>query len=110
MNGQDACQEMAVAAIGAAQREGVLPRLRRLDSEVKLLGGREGEVSLLIDLKTTWETTYPVLRQILREYSEMLTRFEGGKLKQGAVLVVISGNRSKQMFAGENVRWQHFQN
>lgn len=80
-----------------------------LKAMVKANGGRvyqDGpEVSLLIDLKTSWQTTYPALRRILQQYAEMLTQFEQGRRKDGALLVVVSGDRSKEMFAGEKVRY-----
>lgn len=71
-------------------------------------GGRvypEGpEFSLLIDLKTDWRTTYPVLRSLLAGYTNLLTTFSERK-HQGAVLVIVSGNRSKDMFRGEAIRY-----
>lgn len=63
------------------------------------------EVSLLIDLKGDWRASYPVLRDILKGYAEMLTTFQGEKRDSRAILVVISGNRSREMFAGEPIRY-----
>jgi hypothetical protein len=62
------------------------------------------ECTLLIDIKEDWKTTYPVLRHTLETYAEILTTFEGGKRTSRAILVVLSGNRSKEMFAGEKTR------
>ena len=59
------------------------------------------EVSLLIDLKDSWQATYPVLRSVLEEYADILTTFRDGGRTTRAVRVVISGNRSTNMFAGE---------
>src|SRR5439155_7031381 len=35
------------------------------------------EVMLLIDIKTDWKTTYPVLRETLKQCADMLTVFHG---------------------------------
>jgi hypothetical protein len=50
---------------------------------------------LLIDIKSNAEDTYERLREVLSKYAEMLTTVENGKLRPGAVTVVISGNRPK---------------
>ena len=83
--------------------------LEPLRQRVRQNGGRVysggPECSLLIDLKTDWQTTYPALRSVLTNYADMLTTFRGGKTVRGALLVVLSGSRSKEMFAGENLRF-----
>ena len=61
-------------------------------------------VLLLIDIKSEAESTYVVLRKVLREYESILTTFsEGGSIER-AVTVVISGNRPKATIAKEKVR------
>jgi Glycerophosphoryl diester phosphodiesterase family len=50
---------------------------------------------LLIDIKSDAAATYASLREVLSKYAEMLTTVENGKLRPGAVTVVISGNRPK---------------
>lgn len=83
--------------------------LEPLRQRVRQNGGRvfKGgpEFSLLIDLKTDWKTTYPALRGVLTNYADILTTFEDGERKPGAVLVVLSGSRSKEMFGNEPVRF-----
>ena len=53
-----------------------------LRDRVKKNGGRVypggPECVLLIDEKTRWQTLYPVLRQTLKNYADMLTTFESG--------------------------------
>ena len=63
------------------------------------------EVTLLIDVKGDWRTTYPVLRDILKQYSDILTTFPGDAKQTNAVMAIITGNRSREMFAGESVRY-----
>ena len=63
------------------------------------------EVTLLIDIKTEWRTTYPVLRETLKRYAEILSTFRGETKHPNAVLAIITGNRSKDMFTGEKLRY-----
>src|SRR5689334_2412585 len=52
--------------------------LEPLRERVKRNGGhvypQRAEFTLLVDIKTDWPTTYPVLRAVLQQYSEMLTQ------------------------------------
>jgi|LauGreDrversion4_2_1035121.scaffolds.fasta_scaffold93587_2 hypothetical protein len=52
-------------------------------------------VTLLIDVKTEAATTYAVLHRVLAGYAEMVTRYENGEVKSGAISVIISGNRAR---------------
>lgn len=52
-------------------------------------------VTLLIDVKTEAATTYAVLHRVLAGYAEMVTRYENGEVKPGAISVIISGNRAR---------------
>ncbi len=80
-----------------------------LRERVKKYGGRVypagPELVLLIDIKTDWKTTYPVLRETLKGYADMLTVYHGDATQTNAVRAIITGNRSKTMFAGERVRY-----
>lgn len=66
------------------------------------------EFTLLIDLKTEWKAIYPALRGVLTNYADVLTTFRGDAKQTNAVLVIISGSRSRSMFAGESVRYAAF--
>jgi hypothetical protein len=63
------------------------------------------EFTLLIEFKGDWKTSYPVLREMLKQYASMLTVFRDDKKETNAITVVITGNRSREMFAGESVRY-----
>ncbi|HEY9173239.1 MAG TPA: phosphatidylinositol-specific phospholipase C/glycerophosphodiester phosphodiesterase family protein [Verrucomicrobiae bacterium] len=100
----------------AHTRNGVRPErtlqalyLDPLRERVRNNGGRVfpngPEQTLLIDLKTDWKTLYPALRAVLTNYADILTTFRDGMKQTNAVLVVISGDRSREMFAGETVRY-----
>lgn len=86
--------------------------LNPLRERVRQNGGRVyrggPECMLLIDLKSDWRTIYPALRAVLMNYAGMLTTFRDGATQTNAVRVIISGNRSREMFAGEAIRYAAF--
>jgi glycerophosphoryl diester phosphodiesterase len=80
-----------------------------LRERVKKNGGRvyaDGpEVTLLIDIKPDWRTIYPTLREVLKQYADILSTFEGDQKKTNAITAILSGSRSLDMFKGETVRY-----
>ncbi|MBG6185233.1 hypothetical protein IWX65_003212 [Arthrobacter sp. CAN_A214] len=66
--------------------------------------GWEGEFQLLVDIKGDAEQTYAALEAELDEHRSLLTRFSNGKVKQGAVSVVVSGNRPLEMMTADQQR------
>lgn len=60
---------------------------------------------LLIDIKTDGAATYAVLRDVLAQYHDILTRFEGGEVYPGAVTAVISGSRAWDVIATDEPRF-----
>src|ERR1035441_3426577 len=64
------------------------------------------EFTLLVELKSDWRASYPVLREILKQYAGMLTTYRDGAKQTNAIRVIITGNRSKDMFAGESIRYE----
>jgi len=80
-----------------------------LRERVKQNGGRVyaggPEVTLLIDIKTDWKTTYPALRERLKKYSDILSTFSGDTKQTNAVIAIITGDRSKKMLDGETLRY-----
>lgn len=83
-----------------------------LRERVKKNGGRvypDGpEFTLLIDLKSNWQTNYPALRAVLTNYADMLTTFRDGAKQTNAVMIVVSGSRDRKMFDGETTRYAAF--
>jgi hypothetical protein len=63
------------------------------------------ELILFIDIKTAADSTYIVLREVLNHYAGMLTVYSAEKVKKGAVAVVISGNRPRQLMSREKIRY-----
>src|SRR6478735_4050935 len=73
-----------------------------LRERVRKNGGRVypngPEVTLLVDIKTDWRTLYPTLREVLKQYGDILSTFEGDTKHTNAITAVISGSRSLEMF------------
>jgi hypothetical protein len=71
--------------------------LEPLSRRVAAHGGRvykDGPVfTLLVDFKSAAGPTYERLQEILPRYRDMLGRFEDGRWLEGAVRIVLSGNR-----------------
>jgi glycerophosphoryl diester phosphodiesterase len=68
----------------------------------------ETPLLLLVDLKTDGPSTYAALAARLGAYAEMLTRVEQGRLVQGAVTIVVSGNRPIERILADTVRYAGF--
>ena len=62
-------------------------------------------VTLLIDVKTEAASTYGALQRVLSGYVEMLTGYENGVVKPGAITVIISGNRARAALEQAAVRY-----
>src|SRR5438034_1872133 len=77
-------------------------RARRNGGRVYLHGP---EVTLMVDVKSDAEKTYTALREVLKEYSDVLTVFRSGRTATNAVTVIISGNRDRSAMANETVRY-----
>ncbi len=73
--------------------------LAPLARRVRLNGGRvypDGQrFFLLVDIKSDAEETYKHLQKALANHADMLNVSDGDKVRQGAVTVLISGNRPR---------------
>ena len=80
-----------------------------LRERVRKNGGRvyhDGpSVTLLIDVKSDAEKTYAALREVLKDYADVLTAFRDGYIRTNAITVIISGNRALKTMATESVRY-----
>ena len=80
-----------------------------LRERVRQNGGRlyrDGPAAiLLIDVKSDAETTYAALREVLKQYSDLLTAFRDGSVRTNAITAVISGNRASKTMAAESLRY-----
>ncbi len=59
---------------------------------------------LLIDTKSDANKTWAVLRKVLQDYSDLVTKFDGGQVAAKAVTVVLTGNRPRALLPKESVR------
>lgn len=78
-------------------------RVKQNQGQVYRKGGLE--FTLLIDVKTEPVTTYLALRDILKQYQDILTLFTPTTRKPGAVMAIVSGNRAREVMAGEATRY-----
>lgn len=82
--------------------------LEPLRQRIKQNGGRvfpNGPVVvLLIDVKTPFDETYPMLRKVLGDYRDVLTTWTDGHRQDGALMAIITGNRKQAVIAAENPR------
>ncbi|TMR89187.1 phosphatidylinositol-specific phospholipase C/glycerophosphodiester phosphodiesterase family protein [Nonomuraea basaltis] len=62
------------------------------------------QLQLLVDIKNTGAATYTELDKVLGAYRKMLTTYHKGKVKPGAVTVVISGDRPRDLMAAQERR------
>ena len=65
-------------------------------------------ITLLIDVKSDAEKTYAALRDVMKEYAPMLTKFYPDRTETNAITVIVSGNRARRMMAEEKVRYAAF--
>lgn len=83
--------------------------LEPLWQRVQANGGRSlyaepTPATLLIDIKTDGARVYAALKDALKPYAPMLTRFESGQIKRRALTVILSGDRPREVLTIERSR------
>jgi glycerophosphoryl diester phosphodiesterase len=82
--------------------------LEPLAARVAALGavhtGTNEPFQLVIEVKSDAAETYRLLEAELRDFDQMLTRYEGGRIVPGAVSVVLSGHCPRDLLAAAPVR------
>lgn len=66
--------------------------------------GYTAPVILMIDIKTGSDDTYAALKATLEKYKDILSSYDHGQVRQGAVTVVLSGHRPYEMIKDEDNR------
>ncbi len=61
--------------------------------------------TLLIDVKSDPAATYLALHRALRRHQQILTRFTPSGIDEGAVTVIVSGNRPREIMERQKVRY-----
>lgn len=83
--------------------------LAPLRKRIRKNGGRVykngPQLTLLIDIKTDAEATYRALHDLLAAYGDMVSSFDAGGRHEKAVLVVISGNRPRELMMSQPLRY-----
>lgn len=81
------------------------PLRKRVEQNSGFVYGNGEEIFLLIDIKDEPVKTYLLLHQALEKFKTILTFYEDGVKKPGAVTVVISGNRPVELMRSQKVRY-----
>ena len=63
------------------------------------------EFVLMIDMKESGEKIMDTLRKQLEEYKDILTVYQGGVKKPGAVRIVLSGDQNVDLYKNDNPRY-----
>jgi glycerophosphoryl diester phosphodiesterase len=67
--------------------------------------GPGSRITLLIDIKSQADPTYRALELVLSRYKSMLSSFEGTTEHEGAITVIISGNRDLALMRAQPLRY-----
>ncbi len=89
--------------VGLAGRRG--PGASHADGAVRTPPPALPPITLLIDVKSEAEPTWAALRDVLKDYRDILTRFESNTIHTNAVMAIISGDRAEATMRGEAVRY-----
>ena len=71
------------------------PLARRVQQNGNRVFPKGERFFLLVDIKSDAQAAYEQLRKVLTDYADMLTVVNGGKVRPGAVTVVVTGNRPR---------------
>lgn len=64
-----------------------------------------GPFHLLVDIKSDGAATYAALAKVLGEYADIVSAVRDGVVEPKAVYVAISGNRPREIVAGQQLRY-----
>jgi glycerophosphoryl diester phosphodiesterase len=106
-------RELLIGHTGGDVKPGVTLQKLYLDpllARVRANGGRvypggPPGFLLMIEFKSDGEESYPVLREILENYKEMLSIYTPDRIDEKAVTVVITGHRPNDMLKAEAARY-----
>jgi len=98
----DAHQAQAERTLQALYLDPLLKHVMKNKGQVYRHGS---QLTLFIDIKTDADSTFTLLHKILKEYKDILTVYNENSRTQGAVSIIISGNRPRKMMEREPVRY-----
>ncbi|MEW6635691.1 MAG: phosphatidylinositol-specific phospholipase C/glycerophosphodiester phosphodiesterase family protein [Actinomycetota bacterium] len=67
--------------------------------------GDDDYFTLLVDIKSGAVPTYLVLHEKLQRHKKMLTTFTPGGVRDGAITVIVSGNRPRELMERQRMRY-----
>lgn len=83
--------------------------LKPLADRARANGGsvypQEARFILLVDIKREATAVYPVLDRLLTRYRDVLTGWEDGRRREGAVTVIVSGDRPRALMESDPTRY-----
>jgi glycerophosphoryl diester phosphodiesterase len=82
-----------------------LDPLRKFAQTSSSLFATAGPITLLIDVKSDATNTWRALDEALRNYGDLLTRFESNRIQTNAVIAIVSGNRAIPLMASQRDRY-----
>ncbi|MDQ3331669.1 MAG: phosphatidylinositol-specific phospholipase C/glycerophosphodiester phosphodiesterase family protein [Planctomycetota bacterium] len=81
------------------------PLRDRVRSNRARIYATEARFFLLVDVKSDAEATYAALHELLARYDDLLTKVDGQNVREGAVTVVVSGNRAEKSIRSQKSRY-----
>jgi hypothetical protein len=81
------------------------PLKKRIDENGGSVFKNGPQFTLLIDIKSKPEPTFAALQKVLANYANMLTTVENGKVRAGAITIIISGERPELDVNGKDARY-----
>ena len=80
-------------------------RARVRENGGNVYAGDRDYFTLLVDIKSEAEPTYRALHRELKEHRRILTTFKDGRVEDGAVTAIVSGNRPRAFMEGQRTRY-----
>ncbi|MEL7587330.1 MAG: phosphatidylinositol-specific phospholipase C/glycerophosphodiester phosphodiesterase family protein [Prolixibacteraceae bacterium] len=84
------------------------PLRRRIAGNGGSVYGEGTELFLFVDVKSEASSTYELLHRILEEYRDMLTHCRDGAVVNGAVRIIVSGNRPLKLMREQSLRYAFY--
>ncbi|MEV0382168.1 phosphatidylinositol-specific phospholipase C/glycerophosphodiester phosphodiesterase family protein [Nonomuraea sp. NPDC050643] len=84
------------------------PLAQRVRRQGGVFRGSRQQLQLLVDIKNNGAATYTELDKVLRNYRKLLTTYHKGKVRPGAVTVVVSGDRPRELMAAQQRRYAFY--
>ncbi|WP_257001172.1 phosphatidylinositol-specific phospholipase C/glycerophosphodiester phosphodiesterase family protein [Vibrio coralliilyticus] len=75
------------------------------NNQNQMYDGWEYTAVLLIDIKTQGAFTWQAVEEVLKQYPDVFSRYENGKVYQGPVTAIISGNRPIALMNSQETRY-----